>query len=205
LGSTRPANRRRRRSRASLAAPKRRQPTERLFSYKKLLQAGSAAAAIAAILGVIFTVSDRARGLFGSEARPGIHLEQLGLEGMPLKTYLRTKEGVTSFRGLGYTPTELASKVLAVDFDARFEGSSKGASYPIRLTLQGRDSKGQVENVDQEQDDYALDAGVDSCGCHSFFFLRARDAAYRVIAQVLRPDEPTSEPLAEKESTWYQR
>jgi hypothetical protein len=169
------------------------------------LQAGSAAAAIAAILGVIFTISDRTLGLFGNEPRPGVHLESLKLEAMSLQTYLKTKEGRTSVQGLGYKPKELASNGLAVDYDARFEGSSKGASYPIRLTLQGRDSNGRVENVDQEQNDHALDAEVDSCGCHTFFFLRTRDAAYRVVAEILRPNSPGSEPLAEEESAWYQR
>ena len=182
-----------------------REPPRRLFSYNRLLQAGSAAAAIATILGLAFTVSDRTLGLFGSETRPGVYLESLKLEAMPFETYLKSKEGMTSVRGLGYEPKVLASNGLAVDYDARFEGSSKGASYPIRVTLQRRNSKGQIDNVDQEQNDHALDADVDSCGCHTFFFLRERDATYRVVAQILRPGSPGAEPLTEKESAWYQR
>jgi hypothetical protein len=167
------------------------------------LQAGSAAAALGSILALAFTVGDRALGLFGNAARSAIDQEEVRLERMTLRRYLETKEGRTSVQGLGYKPKELATKVLAVDFPTRFEGSYKGARYVIEVTLLGRNSKGRTETINQYQNEYALDDSFDSCACYESFPLRARDVAYRVIVRVLRPKSPRSKPLAQKESAWY--
>jgi hypothetical protein len=204
MGSLRPADRCRRGSRRSPAAPQRRDSGERLFSYKRLLQAGSAAAALGSILALAFTVGDRALGLFGNEASPDVHLTQVALEKMSYGAYLVTEEGKTSLRGEG-TRRQLATNILAVNFDATFEGSAKGTPYPIRLTLQTRDTKGRIdESVDSEQDPYLLDADNDTCGCHTFFSLPRRGVAYRVDARILRPNTPNAQPLAVKQSKWYQ-
>ena len=203
MGSNRPAGGRRRRSRRSLAAPKRRKLAERLFTYKRLLQAGSAAAALGSIFALTFTIGDRALGLFRNEARPGVHLTQVTLEKMQYGTYLLTKEGVTSLQGEG-TPTQLATDVLAVNFDATFEGSAKGTPYPIRVTLQTRDPKGRIDqNVDSDTDPYLLDDDDDTCGCHTFFSLARRGVAYRAGVQIFRPNAPNAQPLAEKQSEWW--
>jgi hypothetical protein len=199
MGSPRPADRSRR-SRGSAATPKPREPAERHL-YKRLLQAGSAAAALGSILALAFTVGDRMLGLFGNAARPHVVQEAVTLERMPYGTYLETKEGQTSFQG--YKTKDLDTNVLAVDFPTRFEGSSKGAIYGIQLTVLGRDRKGRTETIAQDKREVALDDSFDSCPCHEFYPLRARDVKYRVIARVLRPNSPRSEPLAQKESAWY--
>jgi hypothetical protein len=205
MGSRRPADRRRRRSRRSSAAPTRRKSGESLFSfsYKRLLQAGSAAAALGSILALAFTVGDRALGLFGSETRPEVQLERVTLEKMPYRTYLVVKERVASLRGEGGQKL-LDSNGLAVDFVARVQGSAKGVTYPVRLTIESRDAKGRIdEHVDYRQIPLTLDASDDECVCHEFFFLGGHSVAYRVNVQILRPHTPNAEPLAEKESEWY--
>jgi hypothetical protein len=173
------------------------------LSYRRLLQLGSAAAAVASILGLAFTVGDRASSLFGGGAATGVHLERVTLETMPFRTYLETREKRDEVTGLGYSPGELDSRVLAVDYDARFEGWSKGATFEVELILQRQDGDGRVETVAEHQMKQTLDAADDFCGCYTFFFLPAGKGTYRVEVQILRPNAPDAQPLQRRHSDWY--
>jgi hypothetical protein len=125
------------------------------------------------------------------------------LENMSLQTFLVTKERVTSDDPTGYTQKELTSEVVAVNMDLLYEHSSRGVPFPGRLTLHQRSGNGgSIVVVDVLQHQFVLDDGVDSCGCHDFFFLPKRGREYRVEVQVLRPNRPTSEPLADYTSDW---
>jgi hypothetical protein len=172
------------------------------FAYKRLVQLGSAAAAVASIVGLFLTVGDRARSLFGSSTTHGVHLEKVVLEQMPFRTYLKTRENEDKVTGLGYSSKDLAANVFAVDFDARFKGWTKGAAFPVKLTLERRDATGHSSFAEHDVVE-TLDAPDDFCGCHSFFFVPKRGASYRVSVQVFRPHAPNAEPLQSVESTWY--
>lgn len=172
-------------------------------SYKRVLQAGSIAAAFGSILALALTVGDRISGWVGSEGGPRVRIESVELENMPLKTFLVTKEQLTPDEPTGYTPKELSRGVLAVSMDLLYERSSRGVPFPGRLTLQQRsDGGGGIDVVDVLQHQFVLDDSIDSCGCHDFFFLPRRGREYRVEVQVLRPGQPKSEPLADYTSDW---
>lgn len=173
----------------------------RVFSLKRLLQLGSAAAALASILGLAFTIGDRALGLFASESAAGVQIEKVALEPMTFRTYLETREGRTDVTGLGYSQEDLDAQVLAVAYDARFGGWAKGATFDVGLTLQTRDRKGQVKSIDKHQMKQTLDAADDFCGCNTFFFVPRR-GRYRVDLQIYRPNAPAAEPLQRKLSDW---
>jgi hypothetical protein len=176
----------------------------RLLSLRRLLQLGSAAAAVASILGLAFAVGDRAVSVFGSGGATGVRLEQVTLETMPFRTYLETREKRKDVTGLGYSQRDLDSEVLAVDYDTRFEGWSKGATFEVDLALQTRDGEGRVKTVDEHQMKQTLDAADDFCGCYTFFFVPAGNATYRVEVQILRPNAPDAQPLKRRHSDWYQ-
>jgi hypothetical protein len=173
------------------------------FAYKRLLQIGSAAAALGSIVGLFLTVGDHARSFLGSNPATGVHLEKVALEPMPFRTYLKTRENEDNLTGLGYSRKDLAADVLAVDYDARFKGWSKGATFPVKLTLQARDAAGRPKALAEHDMKETLDARDDSCGCHSFFFVPKRGVTYRVSVQILRPGAPDANPLQSIESTWY--
>ena len=67
-----------------------------LVSYKRVLQAGSVAAALGSILALALTVGDRVSGLVGNDGAPRVRIESVKLENMPLHTFLVTKEQLTS-------------------------------------------------------------------------------------------------------------
>jgi hypothetical protein len=184
------------------AAPEPRPPRSGLVSYKTLLQVGGAAAAIASILGLAFTIGDRAFGLFKSHAPPGPRLERVALETMPLRAYYLTKKGPDSLRGLRYTKAELDRDELVVNFDARFEGSSRAVAYPVRMTLLTRDNSGKVHTGAPRQDDYTMDQTDDLCGCSDVFVVHPRRGNhYRVDLQILRPNSTAV--LQDRSSDWW--
>ena len=171
------------------------------LSYKRVLQAGSVAAAFGSILALALTVGDRVSGLVGNDGAPRVRIESVKLENMPLQTFLVTKEQLTSDDPTGYTQKELRSEVLAVNMDLLYEHSSRGVPFPGRLTLQQR-SGGSIAVVEVLQHQFVLDDSADSCGCHDFFFLPQRGREYRVEVQILRPNLPKSAPLADYTSDW---
>jgi hypothetical protein len=179
-------------------------PSERrrLLSYKTLVQVGGGAAAVASVLGLALTIGDRTFGLFESDAPPGPHLEEVRLETMPLGAYYVAKKGPGSLEGLRYTKAELDSNELVVNFDARFEGSTKAVAYPVRLTLLTRDSSGKVHVGEPRQDNYTMDKSDDHCGCSDVFVVHPRHGeSYQVLAQILSPNGTAV--LQDRPSAWY--
>src|SRR5437879_2022472 len=67
----------------------------------------------------------------------------------------------------------------------------RGATFPVKLTLQTRDAAGCPKALAEHDMKETLDAPDDSCGCHSFFFVPKRGVTYRVSVQILRPGAPT--------------
>jgi hypothetical protein len=194
---------RRRGSRRSGVATPVAAPRESFVSQKRLIQAGSLAAALGSILGLAFTVGDRVTGLFGSDdSTPRVHIEKVALETMSLRTFLITKRAHVPGTPFGYSKKELDSDVLVVDIRAQYAHSSRGVSFPVSLTLEAR-RRGRVSAVDAFSTNYVLDDRNDSCGCHEYFRIPSRGREYRVEMQILRPNAPTSEPLDESESNWY--
>jgi hypothetical protein len=196
-----PGDHRRRRSTTPPADASRRQ----FFSQRRLVQTGSVAAALGSILGLVFTVGDRARGYFERDEGTGVQIERVALEtSMPLRTYFKVRENRDDVRGLGFTEEELDKEVLIVDYDVRFEGGSKGVEYLFNRALQRRDVSGRITTVGAPRSDpRTLDADDDQCGCTDYFFFPDRGAMYRVVVEIRRPNAPSAEPLDRGESNWY--
>jgi len=173
------------------------------FAYKRLVQLASGAAALASIVGLFLSLGDRAQSVFGSSAADnGVQLQKATLKPMTFTTYLKTRQNESNVTGLGYSRKDLAAKVLAVDFDARFTGWTKGANFPVKVTLESRDAAGHSRFTEHEVIE-TLDAPTDFCGCHAFFFVPKSGVAYRVSVDVFRPGAPNAEPLRSIESGWY--
>jgi hypothetical protein len=188
---------------ASRAAQAERPSPTGLFSLRRLLRLGSAAAAVGSILGLALTVGDRAVSVFERGGSTGVHLEQVLVEPMPFRTYLQTREKRDVVKGLGYTERDLDAEVLVVDYEARFEGWSRGATFDVDLGLQTRDAKGRIRTIDVHRMKQTLDAANDYCGCYSFFFVPEGKAEYRVEVQILRTNARDAEPLQRRHSDWY--
>ena len=175
-----------------------------MLSYRRLVQAGSVAAALGSIVGLAFTVGDRVAAPFRDEERTGIHLEQVAVtEAIPLRDYFATRENRTDVDGLGFTKAELARDVLVVDYDARFEGGTKGEAFLFDRTLQRRGADGRITIVDRQSEPQTLDSADDSCGCFDYFFFPGRGAEYRVVVEVKRPNAPNADPIQRRESEWF--
>lgn len=179
---------------------------ESLLSYRRLVQAGSVAAALGSIVGLAFTVGDRVAAPFRDEERTGVHLEQVTVtEAIPLRDYFTTRENraATDIDALGFSEEELAHDVLVVDYDARFEGGTKGEAFLFDRTLQRRGADGRITVVERQSEPQTLDAADDSCGCFEYFFLPGRGAEYRVVVEVKRPSSPNADPIQREESDWF--
>jgi hypothetical protein len=172
---------------------------------KRLIRVGSAAAALGSIVGLVFTIGGQAKSVFWHGSSHGVRLERVKLERMPFRTYLHTKEHRTQVTGLGYSRKDLDADGLAVDYDARFTGWTKGAAFPVELVLQAKDASGRVRVVMNQPTTEALDAPSDACGCSGFFFLPHDNRAYRVSVQIFRPNARNAEPLETMESAWFRR
>ena len=125
-------------------------------------------------------------------------------EAIPLRDYFATRENRTDVDGLGFSEEELARDVLVVDYDARFEGGTKGEAFLFDRTLQRRGADGRITIVGRQSEPQTLDAADDSCGCFDYFFLRGRGAEYRVVIEVKRPNAPNADPIQRRESDWFQ-
>ena len=177
---------------------------ESLLSYRRLLQAGSVAATLGSIVGLAFTVGDRVTATFRYAERTGVHVEHVAVtEAIPLRDYFATRENRTDVDGLGFSEEELARDVLVVDYDARFEGGTKGEAFLFDRTLQRRGADGRITIVGRQSEPQTLDAADDSCGCFDYFFLRGRGAEYRVVIEVKRPNAPNADPIQRRESDWF--
>jgi hypothetical protein len=173
------------------------------FAYKRLVQLGSGLAALASIVGLFLTLGDRARSVLGGGAVDnGVQLQKATLKPMPFRTYLKTRQNESNVTRLGYSRKDLAATVLAVDFDARFTGWTKGANFPVKVTLESRDAAGHSRFAEHDVIE-TLDAPTDFCGCHAFFFVPKSGVAHRVSVEVFRPGAPNAEPLRSIESGWY--
>jgi hypothetical protein len=173
------------------------------FAYKRLVQLGSGLAALASIVGLFLTLGDRVQSVFGSSATDnGVQLQKAALKPMTFSTYLKTRQNESNLTKLGYSRKDLASEVLAVDFDARFTGWTKGANFPVKVTLESRDAAGHSRFAVHDVIE-TLDAPTDFCGCHAFFFPPKSGVAYRASVEVFRPGAPNAEPLRTIESGWY--
>jgi hypothetical protein len=178
--------------------------SDRLVSQRRLIQAGSLAAAFASILGLVFTVGDRVLGQFRhADSAAHVRIDDLSLEKMSLRTFLTTKTPHVPGTPFGYTKQELDGQVLVVDIRARYSHSSRGVPFPVKLSLETRRRDGSVAEVDAVSENYVLDASTDSCGCSEYFRIPHRGREYRVDMQVLRPNAPTSEPVDQRTSSWY--
>jgi len=177
---------------------------DRLVSQRRLIQLGSLAAALASILGLVFTVGDRVLGqLRHDDGTAHVRIDDVSLEQMSLRTYLTTKTAHVPGTPFGYTKRELAEQVLVADIRALYSHSSRGVPFPVRLTLESRGKDGSVVEVDSVSENYVLNAATDSCGCSEYFRIPRRGREYRVEMQVLRPNAPTSQPLDRHTSDWY--
>jgi hypothetical protein len=151
----------------------------------------------------VLTVGDRVSGLFsGGDATPRVHIDRVGLETMPLRTYLLSKKNQDPSE-TDYTDKELAQRVVVVNLDARYARSSRQVSFPARLTLQARTgTEGRPLVAEGPLSvTYYLDAANDQCGCSEYFPLPRAGREYRAEVQILEPN--TSHPMADRVSAWY--
>jgi hypothetical protein len=169
-------------------------------SRRRLLLLGAAAAVVlAGVVALVLALADGGSGGGG----PRVSIESVDVEPMTKRSYELTKEG-----GVKAGATRLGNDGLAVDTDIVFSNSAAGVHYPIRYTLQTRDtSGGEPQTLGAEVDETVLDAADDQCGCHYFIDLDAmgfptKNHDYRVLVQVLRSGTPGAQPLDEAKSDW---
>jgi hypothetical protein len=166
-----------------------------------VIQAGTVAAALASIAGLLFTVGDRVTGLFSSsDNSPRVKIDRVGLETMPLKTYLLTDVHPTPLP-LPYTPKERARSVLVMDLQARYVHAARGGTFPAMLFLERRTTRGAA-SVTPQSTEYYMDANDDQCGCHAWFPIPAKPGQYRVRVQIFRPNSGSAQPMDERTSDW---
>lgn len=200
MGSAQSASGRSRRAQTTPSGAERRVP---FVSYKRVLQAGSVAAALGSILALVLTVGTQFSGLFGSDGTPRVHIKSVKLEPMPLGSYVMTYDPPGPGEPTGYTKKELDGKVLAVSIDMQYENATRGGHFRGILTLDERTRPGgRLLPPFSLRHDYALNAGRDSCVCHDFFFLSRPGSEYRVKVQILRPNLPHAQPFAEYTTEW---
>jgi hypothetical protein len=177
----------------------RRRPAPSPSHRRLLVTAAIAAAVLAAVVAGVLALT----GGGGSGGGTHVSVESVKLEAMTRRSYLLTKKG-----GLDPNATNLGNEGLAVDTQIRFENSAAGVHYPLRYTLQTRDtSGGEPETLGAEVDEMVLDADDDQCGCHYFIDLDALGLPvnghdYRVLVDVLHADAPGSDPIDGGESAW---
>ena len=172
-----------------------------MVSQRNVIQAGTVAAALASIIGLVFTVGDRVTGLFGSsDTTPRVKIDDVALETMPLKTYLLTDVHPTPLP-LPYTAKERARDVLVMNLDARYLHATRGGTFPAMLFLERRTSHGAAA-VTPQSTSYYLDTNDDQCGCHTWFALPRKHGQYRIRVQIFHPNSSASQPLDEQTSDW---
>jgi hypothetical protein len=174
-----------------------------LFSQKRLIQAGSVAAAIASIFGLALTVGDRVTGLFGSDATPKPELHEVAIDRIKLRTYLATRTNPTIDDKPDYTPKELKSDVVVVDIRASYAHAKTGEHFPVRITLERRAPTGSADVVSSHTVQYYFESETDQCVCHDYFELPRQPGAYRAEVQILDPSGRRSELVIDQaESRW---
>jgi hypothetical protein len=174
-------------------------------SHKRLLQIGSAAAAIGSVLALVFTVGDRASGLLkGNDGGPRVSVADVELEPMSLQQYLVTKERKTPPFPPQYTEKDLQRDVLVVTFHAEYNESAPGVRFPYWITLLGRKGTRVVVAEPPLERNALLKKADDACDCHEVFNLPPRGRQYRAQVQIMDPEAPpNSQPIAEAKSDWY--
>ena len=172
-----------------------------LFSQKRLIQAGSVAAAIGSILGLAFTVGDRVTGLFGGDAAPRPELHGVTIQKMKLRTYLATRTNPTIDDNPNYSQKQLENDVVVVDVRARFAHSKTSEHFPVRITLERRARDGSADVMTQHLYQYYLEADTDDCVCHDRFPLPARPGEYRAEVQILDPSGRKSELVIDQDTS----
>jgi hypothetical protein len=171
---------------------------------KRLLHAGSIAAAIGAILGLFFTVGDRVTGVFdddGSET-PSAELHGVSVQRMTLRAYIATRTKLSPDDRPDYSEKEMDADVLAVDVRAQYSNARRKEHFPVVLTLERRDAKGRPVAVQTHRQEYYLETDDDKCVCHDRFPIPAGAHALRVQVQLLDPDLNVTSPVDQLESEW---
>jgi hypothetical protein len=167
-----------------------------------MIQLGSAAAALASILGLAFTLGDKVTGAFAGGSKPHVGIHAVSLQTMSLRNYLDTKVGHTPGAPYGYSKKDLDSRVLVADLAVQWSHDYPGDRFPANLTLQRRQTDGSIVTADAYSETFGLDRGDDSCGCHAWFKIPKRPGPYRVNLQVMHPNDPVADPLDERASDW---
>lgn len=168
---------------------------------RRMIQLGSAAAAVASILGLAFTVGDKVTGAFAS-GQPRVGIRAVSVETMSLRSYLDTKAGHIPGQPYGYSKKDLDSRVIVADLGVQWSHAYTGDRFPANLTLQRRARNGSIVSADAYSESFGLNAGEDSCGCHAWFRIPKHPGPYRVSLQIMRPNEPSADPLDERASDW---
>ena len=178
---------------------------EGLFSQKRLIQAGSIAAAIGSILGLAFTIGDRFTGVFGSDAAPKPELRGVTIERMTLRMYLATRTNPTVGDKPDYSEKERASDVLVVDVRASYAHAKTGEHFPVRITLERRARNGSADVVSPHLLQYYFESETDECVCHDYFELPRQPGAYRAEVQILDPSGRRSELVIDQATSRWLR
>ena len=172
--------------------------------YSILLQAGSAAAAIASIFGlvVIFVPglnlnSPRVEKV--STVLPNGDQIKLAVEqDVERMTYGRFLELETGSRE-GVTPNEVKVPGVDVRYVAEYPGYAKGAPFRARFTLEDQSKVTKHRHIRRGR----LDADRDSCRCAEFVPVPVGPASYRVIVELYRPGAPYAAPVLPGKTDWF--
>jgi len=174
-----------------------------------ILQAGSVAAALSSIVGlvVVFAPGLRSSGGGGDNERATTVVLSQGQEiklaiakdHVPARvTYGRylelEEEGST-----GIPTDELRTPGADVHYRVEMRGYGKGAPFRTRFTLS---NQGGVA-VHEHEAEATLDADSDECRCTEFVPVPVSAQSYRVEVAVFRPGAPYAAPVVAQYTNWF--
>lgn len=173
-----------------------------------VLQAGSVAAAIGSILGLVAVLApgllpgggdDGIREVTavlpkGQEIKLGI-AEEGAVERMTFGRWLALETGSTA----GSSPAERRRPGVNVHYSAKFPGFALGAPFRARFTL--KDQAGVTRHLHMTKG--RLDADRDECRCSEFVPVPVGPKSYRVLVELFRPGAPYSAPVLGQHTDWF--
>jgi hypothetical protein len=174
-----------------------------------VVQAGSVAAALASIVGlVVFFVPSLTPGKDGGSSERVVTVvmsngEKIKLaipkDGVPAPItyggYLDLEENGSR----GVPPSEKAVHGVDVHYRVAMPGYAKGAPFRTRFTVYDQAGTRTHRHVT----DARLDADSDECRCTEFVPVPRSAKSYRVLVEVYRPGAPYAAPVVGQYTDWF--
>jgi hypothetical protein len=173
-----------------------------------ILQAGSVAAALTSIVGLVvfFAPGLTSSGGGDNERATTVVLPQgqeiklaIANDYMPARvTYGRYLE-LEEEGSKGVPPDELATPGVDVHYRVEMRGYGKGAPFRTRFKLYNQAGVA----VHEHEAEATLDADSDECRCTEFVPVPVSAQSYRVEVAVFRPGAPYAAPVVAQYTSWF--